>query len=192
MLKNDNFLRACRKEPVDFTPVWIMRQAGRYMKEYRDMRKKEDFLTMCKTPDLAAEVTMLPVDILGVDAAILFSDILIPVEAMGIGVTFTEKKGPVLSNPVRSENELNTLLVPDNAKSEELMPFIPQAIRRILQELGGRVPLIGFSGSPFTLATYMIEGETSRNFTWIKKMMYINPSLLHKLLDKITFAVTSL
>ena len=191
MLKNDNFLRACRREPVDFTPVWIMRQAGRYMKEYRDIRKRVDFLTMCKTPELATEVTMLPVDILGVDAAILFSDILIPVEAMGVGVTFTEKRGPVLSNPVRTESDLKTLLAPDNVKSEELMPFIPGAIRLILQELGGRVPLIGFSGSPFTLATYMIEGETSRNFTWIKRMMYDNPSLLHKLLDKITTVVIS-
>ncbi|MCC7203353.1 MAG: uroporphyrinogen decarboxylase [Nitrospirae bacterium] len=191
MLKNDSFLKACRREPVDFTPVWIMRQAGRYMKEYRDIRKKVDFLTMCKSPELAAEVTMLPVDILGVDAAILFSDILIPVEAMGIGVTFTEKRGPVLSNPVRSDNELKALRVPDNVKSKELMPFIPQAIKLILQELGGRVPLIGFSGSPFTLATYIIEGETSRNFTWIKRMMYENPSLLHKLLDKITSAVIS-
>src|SRR4030065_2038675 len=123
MLKNDNFLRACRMEPVDFTPVWIMRQAGRYIKEYRDIRKRIDFLTMGKTPDLAAEVTMLPVDILGVDAAILFSDILIPVEAMGLGVTFTDKRGPVLSNTVRTDGDLKTLLVPDNIKSEELMPF---------------------------------------------------------------------
>ncbi len=191
MLKNDNFLKACRLEPVDFTPVWIMRQAGRYMKEYRDIRKRVDFLTMCKTPDLATEVTMLPVDILGVDAAILFSDILIPVEAMGIGVTFTDKRGPVLSNPVRTEDDLKILLVPDNIKSEELMPFIPRAITQILQELGGRIPLIGFSGSPFTLATYMIEGETSRNFTWIKRMMFKDPLLLHKLLDQITNTVIS-
>ena len=189
MLKNDNFLKACRREPVDCTPVWIMRQAGRYMKEYRDIRKKVDFLTMCKTPDLAAEVTLLPVDILGVDAAILFSDILIPVEAMGIGVRFTEKKGPILSNPVRSEFELNALLTPDSVKSEEMMPFIPQAIRLILQELDGRVPLIGFSGAPFTLATYMIEGETSRNFTWIKRIMYTDAALLHRLLEKITTTV---
>src|SRR3972149_5492763 len=128
MLKNDNFLRACRREPVDFTPVWIMRQAGRYMKEYRDIRKRVDFLTMCKTPELATEVTMLPV------------------EAMGVGVTFTDKRGPVLSNPVRTESDLKTLLASDNVKSEELMPFIPGAIRLILQELGGGGAPAGFCG----------------------------------------------
>src|SRR3972149_3901135 len=163
MLKNDNFLRACRREPVDFTPVWIMRQAGRYMKEYRDIRKRVDFLTMCKTPELATEVTMLPVDILGVDAAILFSDILIPVEAMGVGVTFTEKRGPVLSNPVRTESDLKTLLAPDNVKSEELMPFIPGAIRLILQELGGGGRPTRVSGSTASFGTFMVETATPRN-----------------------------
>jgi len=189
MLKNDAFLKACRREPTDFTPVWIMRQAGRYMKEYQAIRKRVDFLTMCKTPELAAQATLLPIDILGVDAAILFSDILIPVEAMGMEVRFTEKRGPVFSTPIRSEAQIQGLSIPGPAESEERMPFIADAIRLILQGLDHRVPLIGFSGAPFTLATYMIEGETSKNFTWIKRMMYADPQLLHKLLDKITGAV---
>lgn len=189
MLKNDSFLRACRKEPVEVTPVWIMRQAGRYMKEYRAIRKKVDFLTLCKTPGLVAEATLLPVDILGVDAAILFSDILIPVEAMGMEVRFTEKRGPVFSEPVRSESRAEGLSVPGPSESEERMPFIPESIRLTLRALGGRVPLIGFSGAPFTLATYMIEGETSKSFTWIKRIMYSNPGFLHNLLDKVATTV---
>lgn len=189
MLKNDAFLRACRKEPVEFTPVWIMRQAGRYMKEYRAIRKKVDFLTLCKTPGLVAEATLLPVDLLGVDAAILFSDILIPVEAMGMEIRFTEKRGPVFSDPVRSESRAETLSVPGPSESEERMPFIAESIRLILQALGGRVPLIGFAGAPFTLATYMIEGETSKSFTWIKRIMYSNPGLLHNVLDKVATTV---
>lgn len=191
MIKNDSFLKACRKEPVDFTPIWIMRQAGRYMKEYRAIRKKVDFLTMCKTPDLVAEVTLQPVDLLGVDAAIMFSDILIPVEAMGMNVTFTEKKGPVFSNPIRSESEAERLTVLDDSASEEKMPFIRDSIRLILQSLDNRVPLIGFSGAPFTLATYMIEGETSRNFSWIKRTMYAQPAFLHTLLSKIATVVAN-
>ena len=189
MLKNDTFLRACRREPVDYTPVWIMRQAGRYMKEYRAIRKKVDFLTMCKTPELVTEATLLPVEILGVDAAILFSDILIPVEAMGLEVRFTEKRGPVFSNPVRSESGLEGLSILNLPESVERMPFIKESIRLILEALDNRLPLIGFSGAPFTLATYMIEGETSKNFTWIKRIMYDNPAFLHKLLDKITTTI---
>lgn len=189
MLKNDTFLKACRREPTDYTPVWIMRQAGRYMKEYQAIRKQVDFLTMCKTPELATQATLLPIDILGVDAAILFSDILIPVEAMGMEVRFTEKRGPVFSAPIRTEAQIHGLSVPGSSESEERMPFIPNAIRLILQGLDHRVPLIGFSGAPFTLATYMIEGETSKNFTWIKRMMYADPALLRKLLDKITDTV---
>ena len=189
MLKNDSFLRACNREPADFTPVWIMRQAGRYMKEYRAIRKKVGFLTMCKTPELVAEATLLPVDILRVDAAILFSDILIPVEAMGMDVRFTEKMGPVFTNPVRTASGLDPLAGLGPLESEERMPFIPQSIRLILKAIDGRVPLIGFSGAPFTLATYMIEGETSKNFTWIKRIMYADPAFLHRLLDKITTTV---
>lgn len=189
MLKNDSFLKACGKEPADYTPIWIMRQAGRYMKEYRVIRKKVDFLTMCKTPELVTEATLLPVDILGVDAAILFSDILIPVEAMGVSVRFTDKGGPVLSDPVRSETQIESLSIPGPAESEERMPFIAESIRLILQALDSRVPLIGFSGAPFTLATYMVEGETSKSFTWIKRIMYSNPALLHNLLNKVTTAI---
>lgn len=190
MLKNDSFLKACRREQGDFTPIWIMRQAGRYMKEYRAIREKVDFLTMCKTPELVAEVTLQPVDILGVDAAILFSDILIPVEAMGMKVTFTEKKGPAFARPVRSESVAEQLDILDYSKCEERMPFIREAIRLVLQSLDNRVPLIGFSGAPFTLATYMIEGETSKNFSWIKRIMYTHPPFLHNLLDKIATVVT--
>lgn len=189
MLKNDSFLKACKGEPVEFTPVWIMRQAGRYMKEYRTIRKKVDFLTMCKTPELVAKATLLPIDILGVDAAILFSDILIPVEAMGVEVHFTEKRGPVLPDPIRSESDIETLSIREPSESIDRMPFISDSIRLILHALDNRVPLIGFSGAPFTLATYMIEGETSKNFTWIKRVMYTNPALLHTLLDKITITV---
>ncbi len=189
MLKNDTFLRACRKEPTDFTPVWIMRQAGRYMKEYRAIRKRVGFLEMCKTPELVAEATLLPIDILGVDAAILFSDILIPVEAMGMEVCFTEKGGPVFLNPIRTESQIQGLSIPGPSESKERMPFIADSIRLILRALDKRVPLIGFSGAPFTLATYMIEGETSKNFTWIKRVMYTEPALLHNLLDQIAITV---
>ena len=189
MLKNDSFLKACRNEPTDFTPVWIMRQAGRYMKEYRAIRKKVAFLEMCKTPELVTEATLLPIDIIGVDAAILFSDILIPVEAMGMEVSFTEKRGPVFSNPIRTEFQVQSLSIPGPAESIERMAFIPDSIKLILRALDNRVPLIGFSGAPFTLATYMIEGETSKNFTWIKRIMYTEPALLHNLLDKIATTV---
>lgn len=189
MLKNDAFLKACRRDPAEFTPVWIMRQAGRYMKEYQALREKADFLTMCKTPELVTKATLLPVDKLGVDAAILFSDILIPVEAMGMEVRFTEKRGPVFSNPARSESQVQSLFILGPSESRERMPFIGDSIRLVLRGLDKRAPLIGFSGAPFTLATYMIEGETSKNFIWIKRIMYTNPSLLHKLLDKITTTV---
>jgi uroporphyrinogen decarboxylase len=183
---NDTFLKACRGEKVDHTPVWLMRQAGRYLKEYREVRSKVDFLTLCKTPELAAKVTIQPVDILGVDAAILFSDILIPVEAMGMHLEFSEKKGPVLGEPVRSKSGADKLIIPD---TEDSMPFVLEAIAILRQELRGRVPLIGFSGAPFTLATYIIEGGSSKNFINTKKMMYQNRGLFEGLMDKITATV---
>ncbi|MFI5305414.1 MAG: uroporphyrinogen decarboxylase, partial [Nitrospiria bacterium] len=181
-----NFLKACRREPVDYTPVWMMRQAGRYMKEYQAIRSKVDFLTLCKTPQLATEATLLPVDLLDVDVAILFSDILIPVEAMGLEVVFTEHKGPVFPQPIRNEDQIRKLILP---RCEEKTPFVFDAIKLIRKELENRVPLIGFSGAPYTLATYMIEGETSRNFNEIKKWIYKSPNLLHQLLEKTTSTV---
>ncbi|MHB8482875.1 MAG: uroporphyrinogen decarboxylase [Nitrospiria bacterium] len=182
-LKNDTFLKACRKEPVPYTPVWMMRQAGRYLQEYQAIRAKVDFLTLCKTPELATRATLLPVDLLEVDAAILFSDILIPVEAMGMEVVFTEHKGPLFPKPIRSEEEVKKLGV---SSVEEKTAFVFEAIRMLRKELDQRMPLIGFSGAPYTLATYMIEGETSRQFNSIKKWMYRSPAILHQLLEKIT------
>ncbi len=180
------FLKACRREPVPYTPVWIMRQAGRYMPEYQAIRGKTSFLGLCKTPELAVEVTLLPIDMLGVDAAILFSDILVPVEAMGMPLDFVEGRGPVLGNPVRSQTELNSLSVPE---PEEKMPFVMEIIRMLRTELEGRVPLIGFSGAPFTLASYMVEGGTSKSFVYLKKMMYQAPELYHSLMTMITDTV---
>ena len=184
---NDTFLKACRGEKTDFTPIWIMRQAGRYLPDYQKVRGKVDFLTLCKTPELAAEVTIQPVDILKVDAAILFSDILIPVEAMGMPLEFHEKKGPVLSPAVRDENTVKKLSVPD---PEDKLRFVMDTIRILRKELAGRVPLIGFSGAPFTTATYMIEGGTSRNFLNTKRMIFQAPELYSALMDKITSTIT--
>jgi len=183
---NDTFLKACRGDKVDYTPVWLMRQAGRYMKEYQEIRARVDFLTLCKTPELAAKVTLQPIDILGVDAAILFSDILIPVEAMGIHLEFSEKKGPLLSEPVRNKSGVDRLAIPD---TEDSMPFVLETIKILRHELENRVPLIGFSGAPYTLSTYIIEGGSSKNFLHTKKMMYQNPGLYDGLLSKITATV---
>ncbi|MGE5301328.1 MAG: uroporphyrinogen decarboxylase [Acidobacteriota bacterium] len=183
---NDTFLKACRGEKVDYTPVWLMRQAGRYLKEYQEVRAKVDFLTLCKTPELATKVTLQPVDILGVDAAILFSDILIPVEAMGMHLEFSDKKGPILGEPVRNKSGVDKLLIPD---TEDSMPFVLETIRMLRRELAEKVPLIGFSGAPYTLATYIIEGGSSKNFVNTKKMMYQNPGLFQGLMEKITATV---
>lgn len=181
---NDTFLKACRREKTDYTPVWLMRQAGRYLPEYQRVRSKVDFLTLCKTPDLAAEVTIQPVDILKVDAAILFSDILIPVEAMGMKLEFSESKGPILYNPVRDELSILRLR---NIEPDEDVPFVAETIKILVRQL--KVPLIGFSGAPFTLATYMIEGGSSKNFVNTKRMMYQNPELFCSLMEKITDTV---
>jgi uroporphyrinogen decarboxylase len=185
---NDTFLKACRGEAVPFTPIWIMRQAGRYLPEYRAVRGKADFLTMCKTPELAAEVTLQPINILGVDAAILFSDILIPCEAMGQSLEFHEGKGPILSPAVRDEATVMSLVVPD---PEEKTGFVMDAVRLIRKELDGRVPLIGFAGAPFTTATYMIEGGTSKNFLNTKQMIFRAPDLYSGLMEKITMTITA-
>lgn len=183
---NDTFLKACRGEEVPYTPVWIMRQAGRYLPEYQAVRAEVDFLTLCKTPELAAKVTMQPIQRFGVDAAILFSDILIAVEAMGMHLEFSDKKGPVLGDPVRTKSGVDRLVIPD---TEDSMPFVLEAIKILRSQL--KVPLIGFSGAPFTLATYMIEGGSSKNFLNTKRMMFQNPGLFSLLMDKITTTVIS-
>ncbi len=185
---NDTFLRACRGEEVQYTPVWFMRQAGRYLPEYQAVRANVDFLTLCKTPGLAAEVTLQPVDILGVDAAILFSDILIPIEAMGMRLEFSDKEGPILSEPIRNKSSVDKLIIPD---TEEDMPFIIETIKILRKELENKVPLIGFSGAPFTLATYMIEGGTSKNFLHTKKMMFQHSGVFDYLMDKLTTTIIS-
>ncbi|MEW6202644.1 MAG: uroporphyrinogen decarboxylase [bacterium] len=168
--------------PVDCTPVWIMRQAGRYLPEYRKIREKVSFLTLCKTPDLAAEVTCQPVDILGVDAAILFSDILIPLEAMGSAVDFTDA-GPQFRKPVSTEADVKGLLMPDPVQT---MPFVFETIRILRGMLRGKVPLIGFAGAPFTLTCYLVEGGSSTGFYNLKRLMFREPAVAHLLLDKIS------
>lgn len=178
---NDTFLRACRGEKTDYTPVWIMRQAGRYLPEYLRIREKVDFLTLCKTPSLAAEVTIQPIDILGVDAAILFSDILIPLEPMGIKLEFSETKGPIIHNPIRTSDEIKRLR---NINPEEELFFVIETIKILLKKL--RVPLIGFAGAPFTVATYLIEGGTSKNFLHTKKMLYQSLKEFLQLMEMIT------
>lgn len=173
------YIEACFKRPASHTPVWIMRQAGRYMPQYQKVRGEVDFLTLCKTPDLATEVTLLPIDLIGVDAAILFSDILIPLEPMGISVTFEDKVGPILS-AVRDEASIKALRT---IEAGEDTGFVMEAIRMIRRELEGRVPLIGFSGSPFTLATYAVEGGTTKSFHNIKGLIYSRPELADYLMD---------
>ena len=180
---NDTFLKAARGEPVDYTPVWIMRQAGRYLPQYHEVRNKGTFLDLCKNPERAAEVTIQPIDYLGVDAAILFSDILVPMEAMGLSLDFVEKRGPVFADPVRDRAAVDRLGIPD---PEDDLGFVMETIRILRRELSGRVPLIGFSGAPFTLATYLIEGGSSRNYINTKRMMYQDPELYHALMRKIT------
>jgi uroporphyrinogen decarboxylase len=172
------FLRACRSEPVERTPIWIMRQAGRYLPEYRALRERYDFLTSCRTPDLACEITLQPVQRLGVDAAILFSDILVPLPGMGVNVTFTP--GPHLDRPVRTGSDVAALRVPDPLEST---PFVMEAIRRLRSELDPAVALIGFAGAPFTMATYLVEGGGTKHFSVIKQMLFTEPALAGKLLD---------
>jgi uroporphyrinogen decarboxylase len=182
-LKNDLFLRACKRQDVERTPIWIMRQAGRYLPEYRAVRAKSDFLTMCKTPELAAEVTIQPVDLIGVDAAILFSDILVIPEAMGMHLEMNEGKGPVFPNPIRTIDDAKKLKDIDPTKE---LKYVLDAVTLTKKNLDNRVPLIGFSGSPWTLLTYMVEGKGSKNFSEVKKMLYNNPELTHSILEKLS------
>jgi uroporphyrinogen decarboxylase len=181
-MKNDLLIRAARGEAVERTPVWMMRQAGRYLPEYRAIRANLDFLTLCKTTELAVEVSLQPYRIIGVDAVIMFSDILIPVEAMGQEVRLTEKKGPELPDPIRTRRQVEKLIVPDPV---EKTGFVIEIIRTLRNELDGAVPLIGFAGAPWTLAAYMIEGGGSKNYAEVKRMMFAEPDTFHLLLDKI-------
>lgn len=185
-MMNDLFLRACKRQHVDRTPVWMMRQAGRYLPEYRAVRARTDFLTMCKTPDLAAEVTVQPVDIIGVDAAIIFSDILVVPEAMGMHLELVESKGPRFDRPIRTRDDIAALNVVDPQKA---LRFVMDALETTKRTLQGRVPLIGFAGSPWTLATYMIEGGGSREFRYTKQLMLDAPELLSELLEKLATTV---
>jgi len=186
-LKNDRLLRALAREPVDVTPVWMMRQAARYLPEYRATRARAgSFMALCTAPDLACEVTLQPLERYPLDAAILFSDILTIPDAMGLGLSFAEGEGPRFAKPLRSAADIAALGVPD---PEHELRYVVDAVRLIRRELDGRVPLIGFSGSPWTLATYMVEGGSSKEFARIKGLMYEQPALAHQLLDTVTQAV---
>lgn len=187
-IKNDRLLRALRCQPVDATPVWIMRQAGRYLPEYRKLRKQAgSFLALCKTPDLACEITLQPLHRFDLDAAILFSDILTVPDAMGLGLEIIEKQGPHFQKPVRSRADIDRLPVPD---PETELRYVMDAIRTIKPALSGTVPLIGFAGSPWTIATYMVEGGPSKEYARVKGMLYGDPESLHNLLAVVSDAVT--
>jgi uroporphyrinogen decarboxylase len=183
---NDRFLRACRRQPVDRTPVWFMRQAGRYMPEYRAVRERHDLLEICRTPELAVEVTLQPVRALGVDAAILFSDLLLPLEPLGVPFHFAAGEGPVVDTPVRDASDIARLRRFD--PRDELRPVL-EAIRLLRRELDGQVPLIGFAGAPFTLASYAVEGGRSTQFAATKALMYSDPRAWHELAERLAEVV---
>ncbi len=176
------FLQAANSQPTERPPVWMMRQAGRFMKEYWDIKNKYSFLEMCKTPEIAADVTMLPIDLLDVDAAILFSDILVTAEAMGGQLSFEAGVGPLFANPVKNEADIDALLVDG---TEDRLKYVADAIKVIQQRLNGTKPLIGFAGAPFTVMSYLIEGGSSKDFKKTKLFIHNNPGLAHKLLQKI-------
>lgn len=187
-LKNDRFIKALLRQPVDRTPAWIMRQAGRYLPEYRKVRAEAgSFMQLCSNPELACEVTLQPLRRFPLDAAILFSDILTIPDAMGLGLYFVEGEGPKFKNPIQSEADIKQLPIPDPGAE---LHYVVDAVKLISKELDGSVPLIGFAGSPWTIGTYMIEGESSREFAKSKKMLYDQPALLHQLLDKNAQAIT--
>lgn len=182
-IKNDLLLKALKGETVDRVPVWMMRQAGRYLPEYIALRNKYGFFERCQTPELACAITLQPVDIIGVDAAILFSDILVVPQAMGLEVQLIENTGPVLPDPIRNEQDLQRVVVPD---VQDRLHYVFDAIRLIKQELNGRVPLIGFAGAPWTLLCYMVQGKGSKTFDEAKAFCYTQPVLAHQLLQMIT------
>ncbi len=178
---NSRFLDACRRRPTDVRPVWFMRQAGRYMKQYRDIRAKHGILDICKRPDLAAQVTLQPVEILDVDAAIIFADLLLPVEPMGLKLRFAPGEGPVIDNPVRTSSDIDSLSI----SNTDDLGYVGESIQLVVKALAGRVPVIGFVGAPFTMASYMIEGGPSRNFIKTKQMMYRDETLWRRLMGKL-------
>lgn len=182
----DRFLRACRREPVDRTPVWFMRQAGRYMEEYRKIRQRYTLLEICARPEIACEVTLQPIHAHRVDAAILFADILLPLEPMGAPFEFAQGEGPVVHAPIRTRADVQALRVID---AQEALPHVMEAIRLVRRELDGKTPLIGFAGAPFTLASYLIEGGKSSNFVRTKGMMYREPQVWAELMDKLAEVV---
>jgi uroporphyrinogen decarboxylase len=187
-LQNDTLLRALLREPVDYTPVWMMRQAGRYLPEYRATRARAgSFMDLCRNAELACEVTIQPLERFPLDAAILFSDILTVPDAMGLGLYFAEGEGPHFEHPVRSAADIERIRVPD---PEDDLRYVMDAVRTIRRALAGRVPLIGFSGSPWTLATYMVEGGGTKSFAHSKAMLFDRPDLMHALLGKVADAVT--
>jgi uroporphyrinogen decarboxylase len=183
---NDLFLRACRREPVERPPVWMMRQAGRYLPEYRAVRRRADFLTMVSTPELAVEVTLQPVDLLGVDAAIIFSDILVIPQAMGMALTVEDGVGPRFSNPLRNPPDFTRL---NDVTPEDGLGYVLAAVQLARRELSGRVPLIGFAGGPWTLMSYMIEGGGSKSFTFAKRLLVEDPSRAHALLGRLALVI---
>jgi uroporphyrinogen decarboxylase len=172
-------MAACRRRPTGFTPVWLMRQAGRYLPEYRALRSRFSFLELCKNPEAAAEVTLLPVQRLAVDAAILFADILLVAEPMGVGLEFARGEGPVIQRPVRSAADVGRLAEPDPT---DTLPFVFETVRRVRAALADRIPLIGFAGAPFTVASYLVEGGASRDYLDTKRLMYTDPGAWHALL----------
>jgi len=186
-LKNDRLIRALKCEPVDVTPIWIMRQAGRYLPEYRETRAKAgNFISLCRTPELACEVTLQPLKRFALDAAILFSDILTIPDAMGLGLSIVEQQGPCFAYPVRSKQDIDKLTIPD---PETDLRYVMDAVRLISRELDGKVPLIGFAGSPWTIATYMVEGRSSKDFNIAKGMIYEQPATMHSLLDLLASSI---
>ena len=184
---NERFLKACRREPVDCTPVWFMRQAGRYMPEYQAVRASHSILEVCKTPELAAQVTLQPVERFPVDAAIIFADILLPLEPMGIRFEFAEGEGPVIQNPIRDRADVERLQVSDGSA----LAYVGDSIKQARKALSGLVPLIGFAGAPFTLASYAIEGGGSKQYLVTKQFMYREPEAWHRLMDKLARVVTN-
>jgi uroporphyrinogen decarboxylase len=182
MATNATFLAACRREPTSYTPVWLMRQAGRYMEEYRKLRAQRGFLELCKNPDLATEVTVTPVQKLNVDAAILFADILLILEPMGVGLEYSKGDGPILHHPVRSGKDVDGL---KDFKVETELAYVYESVKKIRKELKNKVPLVGFAGAPFTLASYLIEGGGSRNYVHTKRLFYSAPEAWTRLMMRL-------
>jgi len=184
---NDTFLKACRGEKVPYTPIWLLRQGGRFIPRYREISARHGFLALCRTPELAAEATMLPLSVVDVDTVILFSDILTTVEPMGMPLTYDEAKGPSFINPVRTQADVDRLIIPN---PEESLAFVMEAAKIVARELRGKLPDIGFAGAPFTMATYMVEGGASSRFFYARKMMFEAPEIFSALVSKVTRLTT--